>query len=111
MLVSRASSGSRAQAGSPTIAARWTIAPAPWTALRAGLVVADVADADVGPALLERFRDLVLAEQQGVQDPHVAARVEQRRGDFGADVAGPAGDQREVAQLRALAGAAGCSPT
>ena len=71
------SSGSRPQAGSPTIAARCTTASAPSSALRAGVGVADVAADDLDALALELGGDVLLAVQQRVEHLHLAAGGQQ----------------------------------
>ena len=92
-LTSLDSSGSRAQAGSPTIAARCTTASAPVERALAGLGVADVAALSSTPSDVEPRGHVLLAVQQHVEHAHLVPGVEQLVDQQRADVAGAAGDQ------------------
>ena len=76
-------SGSRAHAGSPTIAARCTTASAPSSAAARALGVAHVAADQLDAALGERGGDALLAVQQHVEDAHLVTGIEQLFDDEG----------------------------
>ncbi len=74
-LTSCASCGSRAQAGSPTIAARCTTASAPSQRVAARHRVADVALDDRHAALAQLVRPVRLTVQQEVEHGDLAPRL------------------------------------
>ncbi len=61
--------------------------------LPARVGVADVADDQLGASLLEVFGDTFLSVQEAVEDPCLAAGVEQRAHHLGAYISGAAGYQ------------------
>ena len=88
------SSGSLAQAGSPTIAARCTTASAPSSASRRARASRTSPRSTRDAGVLERRGDLLLAVQQRVERRHlVPAPTAARAPARSADVAGAAGDR------------------
>jgi hypothetical protein len=68
--------------------------------LPAQLVVADVADQDLGAALGEAIRDRLLSVQEAVEDAHLTAALKEFRRHFRADVTG-ASRYQSLAQVLA----------
>ena len=98
-LTSSESSGSRAQAGSPTIAARCTTPSAPCERACARVAVADVGADHLHAGLLLLGGDVLLAVQQRVEHAHLVPGLVQLLYEQRSDVAAAACDQCRLAHL------------